>query len=184
MFALPQHVKRFIVAITVSLCLLAGSVVAAPRDSRASASTPSLSTVLSITSKLLSALNTERLWNGLPPLRMRATLQHTAHNHNLWMARYNTMSHQLPPELSLGGRLTKNGYIWRACGENIAWNSDWSLTGALYLQRMMYNETAPNDGHRRNILSSTYRDIGIDVYMDATHHKMWITEDFGRWMGT
>jgi len=43
----------------------------------------------------------------------------------------------------------------------------------------MYNEVAPYNGHRLNILSRTYRDVGVYIYMDGTHHKMWLTVDFG-----
>jgi hypothetical protein len=43
----------------------------------------------------------------------------------------------------------------------------------------MYNEVAPNDAHRVNILSTTYREVGIDIYMDNVHHKLWMTQDFG-----
>jgi uncharacterized protein YkwD len=44
----------------------------------------------------------------------------------------------------------------------------------------MYNEKAPNNGHRLNILSSKFRQVGVDVYLDRTHHKVWLTTDFGR----
>ena len=43
----------------------------------------------------------------------------------------------------------------------------------------MYNEKPPDDGHRRNILSKTYVDVGIDVISDSVHGKAHIT-DFGR----
>ena len=42
----------------------------------------------------------------------------------------------------------------------------------------MYNETPPDDGHRLNILSSSFHNVGVDVYTDSTG-KMWITCDFG-----
>jgi uncharacterized protein YkwD len=45
---------------------------------------------------------------------------------------------------------------------------------------MMFRERPPNDGHRLNILSRTFRNVGIDVYFDNAHHKMWFTQDFGR----
>ncbi|MDT4945595.1 MAG: hypothetical protein QOH14_2328, partial [Pseudonocardiales bacterium] len=35
---------------------------------------------------------------------------------------------------------------------------------------------------RRVILNPVYRDVGVDIYMDGAHHKMWLTEDFGRHM--
>lgn len=44
----------------------------------------------------------------------------------------------------------------------------------------MYAETPPNDGHRRNILSTTFVDVGVDVIDDRTHGRIWLTTDFGR----
>ena len=90
------------------------------------------------------------------------------------------MSHQLPGELSLGARITRTGYRWSYIGENVAWNSDISKAGVLLLQRLMYNETPPNDGHRQNILSRAFKHVGVDVYIDRVHHKVWLTTDFGR----
>ena len=44
----------------------------------------------------------------------------------------------------------------------------------------MVAERPPNDGHRRNILSSTFTVFGVDVYLDAAHGRLWLTEDFAR----
>ena len=38
----------------------------------------------------------------------------------------------------------------------------------------------PNDGHRRNILSSTFTVVGVDIYLDPAHGRLWLTEDFAR----
>jgi uncharacterized protein YkwD len=43
----------------------------------------------------------------------------------------------------------------------------------------MYDEAPPNDGHRRNILSATFVDVGVDVIEDKTHGRVWLTTDFG-----
>jgi hypothetical protein len=51
--------------------------------------------------------------------------------------------------------------------------------GALAVQKMMYNEVAPNNGHRLNILNRHFVNVGVDVYLDSTHHKLWMTVDFG-----
>jgi hypothetical protein len=51
--------------------------------------------------------------------------------------------------------------------------------GALALQTMMYNEVAPNNSHRLNILSTHYKDVGVDILLDGAHGKLWLTEDFG-----
>lgn len=133
----------------------------------------------SVAAEMLKTLNAERAAHGRAALRMNSLLIRSAHNHNLKMAAANSMSHLLSGEPGFLSRLLQVGYRPRAAGENIAWNSDRSLAGVLYLQRVMYNEVPPNDAHRVNILSTTYRDVGIDVYQDSAHHKVWITQDFG-----
>ena len=52
--------------------------------------------------------------------------------------------------------------------------------GLRYLQAEMFHEKAPNNGHRLNILDRSFRNVGIDVYFDHKHHKMWFTQDFGQ----
>jgi uncharacterized protein YkwD len=128
---------------------------------------------------MLKLLNVERAAHGRAALRMNTRLIQSAHGHNVTMARANTMSHLLPGEAGFLARLIAVGYQPRAAAENIGWNSNRSMDGVLYLQRIMYNEVAPNDAHRVNILNTTYREVGVDVYMDNTNHKVWITQDFG-----
>jgi uncharacterized protein YkwD len=133
-------------------------------------------------SAVLSQLNAERRAHGLPALTMNSRLVASAHAHNLAMAAANTMSHQLPGELDFASRILRAGYNYRTAGENVGWNSLITQAGALYLETLMYNEVPPNDGHRRNILSTSYREIGVDIYFDNVHHKLWLTEDFGSQM--
>jgi len=137
-------------------------------------------TQLSVAQAVFNQLNSERASNGLPPLAMNAKLVSSAHAHNLSMAAANSMSHQLPGEPSLGQRITAVGYSWHAVGENIAYSTVKSTAEALRLETAMYIEVPPDDGHRRNILSSTFTEIGVDVIFDAPTGKMWLTEDFGR----
>jgi uncharacterized protein YkwD len=99
------------------------------------------------------------------------------------MAAYNEMSHQLPGEPDFTTRMSNAGYQWSWAGENIAWNSEMTLPGVTLLQRLMYHEKPPNDAHRLNILSTHYRNIGVDVYLDRAHHKVWLTTDFGKPLG-
>jgi uncharacterized protein YkwD len=168
--------------IAVTLCfvvtmLLAG---AALNVSSASAATPSAATSASIARALLHAINTKRASSHLPALRMDARLMASAHRHNLAMAHRDTMSHQLPGEATFSARISGAGYDWSSAGENIAWNSDWTLRGAIALERYMNAEVAPNNAHKLNIVSKSFRDVGVDIYMDAAHHRMWLTQDFGR----
>ena len=178
--SISRPLRRIVVAILVALSLATGAVVSAPPASAA----VTQDYMNAVAKQVFNIMNSERAANHLPALRLNTLLMRSARKHNQRMARYNTMSHQLPGELSLGARITAEGYRWRAVGENVAWNTEMNMAGAYYLQKIMYGERYPNDGHRRNILSSTYRDVGVDIYVDFTHHKIWLTEDFGRLYGT
>jgi uncharacterized protein YkwD len=129
---------------------------------------------------VLSELNSERAKHGLRALKMNSKLVSAAHKHNLAMAKANTLSHQLKGEAALGSRISAAGYRWSAVGENVAYNGRRSQDGVLAVQKAMYNEKPPNDGHRKNILSKTYVDIGIDVISDSVHGKVWLVTDFGK----
>ncbi len=111
---------------------------------------------------------------------MNSKLVSAAHAHNLAMAKANTLSHQLSGEAALGSRVSAAGYRWSAVAENVAYNSSRSQAGVLAVQKAMYNEKPPNDGHRQNILNKTYVDVGIDVISDSVHGKVWLVTDFGR----
>jgi uncharacterized protein YkwD len=65
-------------------------------------------------------------------------------------------------------------------GENIAYNSSRSESGVLAVQKAMYDEKPPDDGHRQNILNSKFVDVGIDVINDSEHGKVWLVTDFGK----
>lgn len=172
---------RRLAVLLVTTLVLTLALLVAPQPSAQAQIRPRLTagTTATFARAMLYRLNQERSAHNLRPLRMNAKLILSAHRHNLHMAAANTMSHQLPHEAFFATRITRAGYRWRAAGENIGWNSSLTKAGILYLQRQMYLEKPPNNGHRLNILSRTFRDVGIDVYFDATHHKLWFTQDFG-----
>jgi uncharacterized protein YkwD len=138
-----------------------------------------MTTVQVYATRVLTQLNAERAAHLLPALRMNGNLIRSAHAHNLAMARANEMSHQLPGEAFFATRISRTGYTYRTAGENIGYSTATALSGALQIQSTMYNETAGTDGHRRNILSGTYMDVGVDVVIDTAHHLLWLTQDFG-----
>lgn len=144
-----------------------------------SATPSSVTSTATMATEMLKAMNAERALHGRAALRMNSRLIRSAHGHNLKMASANSMSHLLPGEYGFLARLLQVGYSPRAAGENIGWNSNRTLAGVLYLQRVMYGEVPPNDAHRVNILNATYREVGIDIYMDNVHHKLWMTQDLG-----
>ena len=130
--------------------------------------------------RMLDRLNRQRHRLGRAPLHMNSKLILSAHRHDLRMARRNVLSHQLPGEAYFADRISHTGYHWRSCGENIGWTSDRSVRGLLALEDAMFHEKPPNNGHRLNIINRSFRDVGIDVYWDRTHHKLWFTQDFGQ----
>ncbi|MGH3521937.1 MAG: CAP domain-containing protein [Mycobacterium sp.] len=131
---------------------------------------------------MLAQLNSERAAHGKRALTMNGELIVSAHAHNLAMARADQMSHQLPGEAYFADRISAAGYQYRNAGENIGWNSAVSRSGALALESDMYAEGPPPRGiinHYSNIVSSNYTNVGIEVWIDTVHDKLWLTEDFG-----
>jgi uncharacterized protein YkwD len=168
-------------ALIAVLGLLATFLVATAPDAAAAPVLPRRTAYeLHIDYVVASMINGERAAHRLPPLRLDAELCYSARWHNVTMAKWNQLSHQLPGEMWYGGRIWYAGFHWSWAGENIAWNSIENEAGVVALQHMMYNERPPYDAHRLNILNSHYRDVGVDVYFDSRHHKVWLTTDFGR----
>jgi uncharacterized protein YkwD len=153
---------------------------ASSAPSKTTSSSSSYATRSDWADAVLVELNAERANHGLSALKMNSKLVDAAHTHNLAMAKANTLSHQLSGEASLGSRISAAGYRWSSVGENIAYNSDRSQSGVLAVQKAMYNEKPPDDGHRRNILNKSFVDVGIDVINDSTHGKIWLVTDFGK----
>jgi len=133
--------------------------------------------------QVLALINRARSAAGLPPLTITAGLDRSASAHNSTMAAGCGLSHQCPGEPDLGARETAAGVIWSACGENIGEGgpvADTTATIAQMAVRLtqdMLNEKPPDDGHRQNILSSSFTHIGIAVHRDPSG-TVWLTQDF------
>lgn len=180
--AVPAHRTsrlRLLIA-TVLIGLVAPLAAVASPAQAAAPVKPRTSLEASIQNSVLKLINKQRRAHGLKPVKMNKRLKVSARRHNAAMARANTMAHTVRGEASLARRVDRAGYNWGRVAENIAWNSQMNRSGVLVLQKLMYNERAPYDGHRRNILSRSYREVGVDVYFDTRHHKVWLTTDFGR----
>jgi len=168
--------SRVVVAVIACLgLLLTGAVSASPAGASTTLTVAQLEA--SLGNAMYVLLNAERALHGLPPAHGSPTLVKSAHAHNLMMAKDNLMSHQCPGEASPGTRIWNAGYHWHRWGENVGWTTNETVSGIQYMERVMYNEAPPNDGHRLNILGNFYA-VGIDVYIDAVHHKLWYTQDF------
>jgi uncharacterized protein YkwD len=111
-------------------------------------------------------LNAQRKRHGLAPLRLNRRLSAAARRHAEDMDRRNYFSHD-----SLGGgsfvdRIRRSGYLRGArrwsVGENLAWGSHWRSTPRTITQMWMNSP-----GHRANMLSRSFREVGIGVAYGA-----------------
>ncbi|HEX4288097.1 MAG TPA: CAP domain-containing protein [Trebonia sp.] len=133
--------------------------------------------------QVLALINQVRAAAGLPALTVTAGLDASSSAHNSLMAGGCGLSHQCPGEPALGNRETAAGVGWTAAGENIGEGGPVAGTTAAIAQmavgltQSMLDEKPPDDGHRLNILSSTFTHIGIAVYRDGSG-TVWLTQDF------
>ncbi len=162
----------------------ASSSPATPSPAAAAASTDSAGAAPgSPAAQVLALINPARAGAGRPPLTITDGLENSASAHNLTMASGCGLSHQCPAEPDLGARETAAGVLWSACGENIGEGGPVADTPAAIarmavgLTQDMLNEKPPDDGHRRNILGSSFTHIGIAIYRDSSG-IVWLTQDF------
>jgi len=133
--------------------------------------------------QVLALINQARAQAGLAPYTISAGLDASSAAHNARMAGGCGLSHQCPGEPPLGTRETGAGVVWTAAGENIGEGGPVADTPsaiaqmAVALTQDMLNEKPPDDGHRLNILSSTFAHIGIAVTIDSSG-TVWMTQDF------
>ncbi len=158
---------------------------ASPSHSTATASSPPPAqppAAPDAAAQVLAVINQARAAHGLPPYTITAGLTRSAQGHNTAMDNGCGLSHQCPGEAPLGDRETAAGVQWGAAGENIGQASagpdaQQIASAAVDLTHAMLNEKPPNDGHRQNILSSTFTHVGIAVFRDA-NGTVWLTQDF------
>jgi uncharacterized protein YkwD len=132
---------------------------------------------------VLAQINQARAQAGLPAYTISSGLDVSSSKHTKLMAGGCGLSHQCPGEPSLGDRETAAGVHWTAAGENIGEGGPVADTTAAITQMAvtltqdMLNEKPPDDGHRQNLLSSTFTHIGIAIYR-GSDGTVWMTQDF------
>jgi uncharacterized protein YkwD len=133
--------------------------------------------------QVLALINSARAQAGLPAYTLTQGLDGSAARHNALMAGGCGLSHQCPGEPALGTRETTAGVHWTAAGENIGEGGPVAAAPtaiarmAVSLTQSMLNEKPPDDGHRQNILSATFRHVGIAIRRDSSG-TVWMTQDF------
>jgi uncharacterized protein YkwD len=155
----------------------------APPTPSASASPTTGTASSAAAGQVLALINQARAQQGRPALAISPGLNASSAAHTSDMASGCGLSHQCPGEPDLGTRLTNAGVQWTSAGENIgeggpvADNPAAITRMAVSLTQSMLAERPPNDGHRMNILSTSFRFIGITVLLDSSG-TVWMTQDF------
>jgi uncharacterized protein YkwD len=103
-------------------------------------------------------LNQDRAANGLAPLTLDPVLCSIARAKSQDMKDNRYFAHNSPTWGSASQMLKTFGYSFSAVGENIAHHATVEKSQAAFMS---------SPGHRRNILSSSWRKVGIGVVTDA-----------------
>ncbi|SNY75465.1 CAP domain-containing protein [Paractinoplanes atraurantiacus] len=136
----------------------------------------------SVVEQVLAHINAAREKEGLSALTLDEDLSKAAAIHNQLMIDGCGLSHQCSGEGGIGTRFSAQGVKWSSAGENIGFGSSGSSDSAKVkaangLTDSMLAETPPNDGHRKNLLSTSFKRIGLSIVRDSKGIT-WMTQDF------
>jgi uncharacterized protein YkwD len=109
----------------------------------------------------LCLLNQERAKHGLRPLRLNKRLSRASLHHSRSMIHKRYFQHGNFVARILNVRYVSRRQAW-LLGENIAWGS-----GSLGTPAKMVRAWMNSSGHRANILSRRFRDVGIGIALGA-----------------
>lgn len=150
--------RALAVSASLAACLAAPAAASACGNVHADANKASIKQVDTST---ICLLNAERRKYGLPPLHLNRKLSLASRRHAHSMASHHYFAHG-----DFVGRIRKAHYLSGArswvIGENIAWGSQQLGTPAAIVNAWM--QSPP---HRANILSRSFREIGIGVSRGA-----------------
>lgn len=103
-------------------------------------------------------LNADRAKNGLKPLKLNSQLTSLGEKYAKDMIQRNFFSHTNPEGLSPFDRMKNAGITYSYAGENLAINTNVNTAETAFMN---------SSGHRANILSPNYTDVGLGVAYDA-----------------
>lgn len=109
---------------------------------------------------------------AVPALVLAAQLNAASDKYAIDMATYNRFSHTGRDGSQPWDRMSREGYVWRSAGENIA--AGYSTPQAVV------DGWLRSPGHCKNMMSAAFRDIGIGYgyASTSTYRHYWVT-DFG-----
>jgi uncharacterized protein YkwD len=172
-----RHLSILFVIAAAALCLPAGAFAACP----GAETQPNAENLDQIAATTLCLLNDQRAEKGLPALKAQAELEQASIDYSELMVDQQFFAHVSPAGSVLTQRLTDSGYLggegaW-IVGENIAWGESYLGTPGAIVTAWMNSP-----GHRENILSSDYDEIGVGIAIgvpSSANDGATYTTDFG-----
>lgn len=122
--------------------------------------------------RVLELTNTERAAAGVPPLVLNSQLNDAAQRYSEVLGTSGCFAHDCGPTPDFGVRITQAGYSgWSSIAENIA--AGYPSPEAVVAGWM------GSPGHRKNILTPGFTELGVGVVNNATKFGTYWTQDFG-----
>ncbi|MET0711371.1 MAG: CAP domain-containing protein [Jiangellaceae bacterium] len=123
--------------------------------------------------QVVTLTNQQRAAAGLAPLSVDVSLANAAQAHANDQATYDTMSHSGSDGSNAGTRIQRTGYPLQNWGENVA--VDFATAQQVVAAWMA------SPGHRANILSGNFTQIGIGIAFSADGSPYWAMELASPW---
>jgi uncharacterized protein YkwD len=152
---------------TLAAAALTAAAFAAPTSASAAScaggdAMPTSSNLRVVRQATLCLLNRERAAHGLRRVHPNAKLRGAAQRYSRKMVQAGFFDHVSPGGSTMVDRVSKTGYLtgvngW-SLGENLAWGSGSQATPRQIMQAWMGSE-----GHRHNILTARFTDVGIGI---------------------
>ena len=178
-----RHTVTIFLAATMALMTAIGFTAARP--DAAEAATVAVKTcaggsiqLSEAENKMLVLHNRTRGNRGLSKLCVDPKLQKAARAHSRDMIERDYFDHDTKgTNEDFSKRLTRYGYNWRLCGENITYGS-----GSYGTAENRFKAWMNSPGHKANILKKGFREVGIGAFngnYDGTDNVTMWTADFG-----
>ena len=174
--------RRRLAAVAALAALSLCAPAAARADDCAGADVvPAADNVAVVGQATLCLLNQQRAAQGIGALVENAALSSASTGYSQRMVAQGFFDHESPDGGTLVDRLTGAGYLgdddpW-VVGENIGWGQ-----GALATARSMVGAWMDSPGHRANLLSGDFTEIGLGLALGTPADQPWgatFTTDFG-----
>jgi len=174
--------RRRLAAVAALAALSLCAPAAARADDCAGADVvPAADNVAVVGQATLCLLNQQRAAQGIGALVENAALSSASTGYSQRMVAQGFFAHESPDGGTLVGRLTGAGYLggddaW-VVGENIGWGQ-----GTLATPRSMVDAWMHSPGHRENLLSGDYTEVGLGLALGTPIDQTWgatYTTDFG-----